>query len=285
MKYVLSLLLGIIIICSLIYGSTTINISKQALTIWVEVLIPSLFFPTVMLRLFMEYLPFQLNTRPIFNIYSYRYILLGFLLGYPNFAIYLDDECQKGRISPSEATRLIYCVSSCSLPFLLITIGSSLFQNIRIGILLLISYLFSTCILFILTQKQPIYSYHYHKSKVSFMKLCKEHMIKVGMSLFFIGGYILICQVIFHLLPNTFITPFLSYILEFSSGVFTLATQTSNYQLPCISAILGFGGICLHLQTFSSLDKIKIRYTHYLAYRILQAILMFLFVLFMQFFF
>jgi hypothetical protein len=114
------------------------------------------------------------------------------------------------------------------------------------------------------------------------MKLCKEHMIKVGISLFFIGGYILICQVIFHLLPQTDITPFLAYILEFSSGVFSLATQPSTYQLPYIAALLGFGGICLHLQTLSSLDKIKIRYTIYLAYRILQAILMFLF---MQFFF
>ena len=104
MKYLLSLLLGIIIILSLLHGTNTMNISKQALTIWMEVLIPSLFFPTVMLRLFMEYLPLQLNTKPIFNIYSYRYILLGFLLGYPNFAIYVEDECEKGRISPSEAT-------------------------------------------------------------------------------------------------------------------------------------------------------------------------------------
>lgn len=281
MKYLLSLLLGIIIILSLLHGTNTINISKQALTIWMEVLIPSLFFPTIMLRLFMEYFPFQLNTKPIFNIYSFRYIFLGFLLGYPNFAIYLEDECQKGKIAPLEASRLIYSVSSCSLPFLLMTIGSSLFHNIKIGIFLFISYLFSTCILLILTKKQPIHPYHYHKTTTTFMKLCKEHMVKVGISLFFIGGYILICQVIFHLLPATFVTPFLAYILEFSSGVFSLAAQTYNYQLPCIAAVLGFGGICLHLQTLSSLDKIKIRYTIYLAYRILQAILMFLF---MQFF-
>lgn len=284
MKYLLSLLLGIIIILSLLHGTNTMNISKQALTIWMEVLIPSLFFPTVMLRLFMEYLPLQLNTKPIFNIYSYRYILLGFLLGYPNFAIYVEDECQKGRISPSEATRLIYCVSSCSLPFVFITI-SSLFQNIKIGLLLFISCLFSTMILLVITKKQPIYPYHHHKTTNTFMKLCKEHMVKVGMSLFFIGGYIIICQVIFHLLPNTVITPFLAYILEFSSGIFNLTTQTSTYQLPCVAAILGFGGFCLHLQTLSSFEKIKIRYTSYLAYRILQAILMFLFVLFTQFLF
>ena len=283
MKTILPYFLLLLLFFTFYNGSFTISASKQALQIWAEILVPSLFFPTLCIRILMEYLSFEFLKTPIFNIYSSRYLIIGWLLGYPNYAIYLEEACANGNISSEACTRLLYSISCCSMPFLFLTIGHQLFQNTNISFLFFLSLFISNLLLLFLTRKQPIYAPPFQLPKQSFFTICRHHLLATAQSLFFIGGYILICYVLMAIFPQNPLTPILSILIEFSSGTFILAKTTSLYQLPLISALLAFAGFCVHLQTFSTFHHIKIRYAPYLAYRILQSLFVFILVFLFQF--
>lgn len=278
MNYVSLLCLFYIIYMMIFNGNTILLTSQNAIKLWIELLIPSLFFPTLCLRLLFDYFP----DIPIkfLNIDNLRYLIIGWCFGYPNFAIYLDEQCQKGQISSESCTRLLYCINTCSLPFLLVTIASQLQHPISI-VSLSLSLFLSNLFLLYMTKDIPIHTYHIHQ-KQSFISQVKYHMLKIATSLFFMGGYILICYSIFTIVPTN---PLITMYLEFSSGTMYLLQHPSIYQLPLLGSILAFGSISIHLQTFSSLNTIKIRYTKYLMYRILQTLFTILLLCFFQFFF
>ena len=147
--------------------------------------------------------------------------------------------------------------------------------------MLTFSILFSNFFLLYLTKKIPIDA-KYIPNSLNIISNLKYHMFKTATSLFLMGGYILICYTLIALIPKITI---LNWYLEFSSGCLQVLQQNIPLQLPILGSILSFGSFSIHLQTFSSLQTIKIRYTNYLMYRILQSLVTFLILLFIQFFF
>ena len=94
MNYLSPIFLLYLLYVMLFHSDTIMQTSTTTITLWLNTLIPSLFLPTLLLRLIFDYLP---NIKIKFlNIYNFRYILIGILFGYPNFALYLEEQCQKG---------------------------------------------------------------------------------------------------------------------------------------------------------------------------------------------
>lgn len=277
MNYLSPICILYLLYVMLFHSQTIIQISQSTIDLWIHTLIPSLFLPTLFLRVIFDDFP---NIKTNFlNIYNFRYILIGWLFGYPNFAIYLEEQCQQGHISSESCKRLLYCINICSLPFLFVTIGHHLI--IQDTILLCTSIIFSNICLLLITKNIRIDSNYknYHQKLVYKIK---THLFKTLSSLFLMGGYILICYSLFAFIPKIAL---INWFLEFSSGCLQVLQQPSYFQLPLLGSIISFGSISIHLQIFSSLETIKIRYTNYLMYRIFQSMITFLTILFIQFFF
>lgn len=293
LKYFPSLILFLLLFFSLYHAEQTIQISQQALTIWIEKLIPSLFFPTFCIRMLYDYRFFhalfsRLSFPSIWNIDSKRYpdIFVGWLIGFPNYAVLLEEAHQQNRMNETTSIRLLSCISCSALPFLWLTIGIGIFQSRGIALQLWFVQILSNLVLLYMTRHSAIQASTNILPAVSFMKLTQKHLYSTALTMFYIGGYILIVQVSIALLPLAYLRPFLQIISEFASGSFYLSRIIkAPLLLPSIGALIGFGGLSVHLQTFSLIPSIQISYVRYFIFRTLQAILVFLFLLLMQFFF
>ena len=58
-----------------------------------------------------------------------------------------------------------------------------------------------------------------------------------------------------------------SSILEVTNGCVML---TGKMPIPVITAIIGFGGICVHCQVLSELKECKVKYSHFFVCRVLN---------------
>ena len=210
MNYLSPICLIYLLYVMLFHSHLILQTSQTTIQLWLNILIPSLFLPTLLLRIIFDYFP---NMKTNFlNIYNFRYILIGWLFGYPNFAIYLEEQCQKGNIHSNSCKRLLYSINTCSLPFLFITIGSQI--SITETTILALSILLSNLILLYLTKTIPIDS-NYISNNLNIISSLKYHIFKTATSLFLMGGYILICYMLIAFIPKI---SFLNWYLEFSSG-------------------------------------------------------------------
>ena len=240
MNYIYSISLIYLLYALLFHNQIIFTSSQYAIQLWLETLIPSLFFPTLMIRLLFDYLP----------NFPLRYPLIGMLLGYPNFAIYLEQQHQ---LSTTECKKLLYSMNSCSLPFLCITIGQQL-PSILHTLSLLCVLILSQLLPYILLKPKIILPIS--NTKEPLLTRSRKHMYTLAQSFFLMGGYILIIHVLFALLP---LPTFLKLFMEFSSGCFYVLQHHAS--LPLLGAIIAFGSFSIHLQTLSSLQNIKIQYT------------------------
>ncbi|MDD6468171.1 MAG: hypothetical protein PUF50_08340 [Erysipelotrichaceae bacterium] len=290
-RYVFLLL--VILFFSLFQAETTIQTTHLSLNIWVEKLIPSLFFPTFCIRILAEYRIFHiifnwLHLPSIWNMDSkwYPELFIGWIIGFPNFAIRLEEAHQQNKITNTACVRLLSSISICAFPFLWMTIGVELYGNWHIGFLLWIILISSNLFLLFLTKDIPLVAPIETNPSVSWIIVIQKHLLSTALTLFYIGGYILIIQISISLLPLFSLKPFAFVISEFASGTFYLFhTLEAPLQLPFIGALIAFGGLCVHLQTFSSISSISISYRKYLIFRLIQALYVFLVLLLMQLFF
>lgn len=81
--------------------------------------------------------------------------------------------------------------------------------------------------------------------------------------------------IIFYTLSSLTNLNILKYFLEMSSSIIYINNfnLSLKYKTILISGILSFGGICVHMQIFSILEKEKIRYLPYLLSRLIHFIL------------
>lgn len=81
------------------------------------------------------------------NIYGATSIIVGFTIGFPNAAKYLNEIYTKKYISKYEASRLMLFVNNPSPVYILSAIGIGIFGDIKIGVILLISCIISSLII------------------------------------------------------------------------------------------------------------------------------------------
>lgn len=283
MKQFTNLFLLLILVLTIAYGNITLQASMDALTIWFEKLVPSMFVTLVLIRtlyhqnilehLYIPFLPrlFHMDSS------SFSLVLCCMFLGFPNGALLIDDDVVKKRMTRSSAQRLLY---TCSFPapgFVILSCGTLLFQSLRIGILLFIAQILSCLLLLWLTAKQPITRCaNATASPTNLIKCLSSSIWEAGKSLYLMGGYLMVfmsvSSIFTQFLPNDIALP-LRIISELSSG--TLLLQTLPYSIKTLEVLtcllLSFGGLCVHMQVYSMAHHIHFSYVTYAMYRILQS--------------
>ncbi len=287
MKKISSFFLLVIFFLSLCMGQLTFTYTKDALILWFEKLVPSLFISMVLVRILFEQQVLQIICKPfhmiiekIFRIdeNSFTLVVSSIFLGYPTGSILIDQQVQQGSLSHQSAKRLLYTCSFATPGFIIMSCGVVLFHSPSIGWKLLFIQLLCGFILLFFTRSVPVISRPTQQKIPTFMQSLSKALLESGKTLYLIGGYLMLfmtlTSLIFHFLPEP-LSFFLRSLSEFSSGIISIASTSlpQACKLIFISMLLGFGGCCVHMQVMNMLEAIHIPYYKYFLYRLAQAIL------------
>ncbi|MCI8540616.1 MAG: hypothetical protein HFE67_03770 [Erysipelotrichaceae bacterium] len=289
-KQFLQMFLLLLLATLLWQGGISYEQSLHALKLWFETLVPSLFCVMVLVKVLFAYHAFDLVIRPWrrcanwlfgFQGSAFSYVAALFLLGFPAGAAFINGEVEKENLAQEHGRRLLSTCSFATPGFVIMTLGTVVFHSVKIGIMLfMIQVLSGLCLL--LCTRGNIITANRSKTKQqmpsSMAIILKTAMIDSGKALYMMGGYLMLCMslcsVIFHFLPHTWQLP-LQTLAEFSSGCMTLAQLPLSLpiRLTLISMLLGFGGLCVHMQVISMSEQVCVGYGKYLCFRLFQAFL------------
>lgn len=298
LKKIISVFFFICFFITLYEGALTFSYCKEALFIWFEKLVPSMFVSMVLIRMMyklqlLDMIRFSFFSR-IFHIdmACIPLVLCAIFLGFPSGSIFIDEAYGRGEINEAGAKRLLYSCSFATAGFVVMSCGVAFYQSIHIGFSLYGIQILSGLLLLFGTRKTAVISYGSQDTKkTSMMQAMSQAIKESGIALYMIGGYLLlfmsILAVLLQVLPEEISLP-IRIISEFSSGSVLIN------QLPfCIplrmlftSMLLSFGGCCVHMQVFSMIQHTSMSYPKFLLYRIVQVLisifLCFLFYLFLN---
>ena len=289
MKKLSSILLFFSLILLLCNGTQAIRYSEQALTIWFESLIPSMFVCMVLIRtLYKQQLIARLCPHwlcHLFHLQSSEMALFisTLLLGFPNGSMLIDEAYAAKQITKASAKRLFLICCFPTPGFVILTCGIHIFHQASIGFLLyFVQVVYGLICLLCYHPRQGERRIDLPAPKTTWMNDLRTSIVESGVALFMMGGYLMVFMTLsalfLHFIPLSAALP-LRIVSEFSSGVFliqstTLSLSTCLY-LTC--ALLGFGGFCVHMQIYAMCEHHHASYLSFLAMRCIQAIVTLLF--------
>lgn len=318
-KYFFTIIFFLFMITLLIFSNNNLIAAQNGLALWAKNVLPTLFPFFVATELLCQtnftYILGKLLNRlikPIFNLpgESVIAIILGTISGYPIGAKVVCNLKNQKIITKIEAERLIAFTNNSGPLFILGTVGITLFHNKHLGIILLISHIFSSLTVgylfrFWKRNKLDVNFREIHfNSKLSPIKISEigeilGNAIKKSISsILSVGGFIVLFSVILSILENSGILDIINMFLyqfgiskEISSAIFTGIIEVTNgvnlsssiyTSLPTLSILLtsfllGFGGISVLLQVYSIISKENISVKPYLLGKLLQGFLSILF--------
>lgn len=298
----------------LVFSSSNFIAAQEGLALWASTVLPSLFpffiatellCKTNFVNILGKYLSKYMKT--IFNVpgESATALILGTISGYPVGAKVVCNLKKQKIISKVEAERLIAYTNNSGPLFILGSVGSALFGNYKIGLILLISHIISCFIVgFIFRNwKKDNLKIDYKLFNTTDTKLIRVselgeilgEAIKNAIStILTIGGFVVLFSVILSILQKSGLLEFssdillkfgipkdvsiclISGILELTNGV-KLASAifpvNSILSILLVSFLLGFGGISVLLQVYSIITKEGISIKPYVYGKFLQGIL------------
>ncbi len=204
--------------------------------------------------------------------------ITSMICGTPSNAIFINNYLEKGLITEENAEYLLYITGFINPLFIIYTIGISIFNNIKIGILILLLLYLSSIIKAFLLRKHFINDKNIDK-KITNINYYNELISTINKSIsscLLVFGIIILFSILISLINEIFnLSPFLSFtinsILEVTSGINLLNTlNISNILKFSLSyLILSFNGISIHMQTLTMFNKKKISYLKYLIFKLL----------------
>ena len=306
-------IIGIIISNPTKYTTGTIS----GLKLFVFSVLPGL-FPFMLLTKLITEIGFIFNISQKFDRFSNKvfgtpgisiYVfIMSIISGYPIGAKIIADLYQKGQITEQDAKKMsIFCTTSGPI-FVIGSVGTIMFNSLKIGIILYLSHILSSVLLGIfynLFNKNK--SYQPTKiiiatKKSNIISVCIEQTIN---SLFIVGAYITIFYLIGEIFETLKVVSFFTNltfpifnkfgitkqqltglfygILEVTRGSKTLSFSPNNISIVLTSGILSFSGFSIIMQSLSFLKIAKIK-AHSFAiskcvHCVLSMILCFLFII------
>lgn len=213
-------------------------------------------------------------------------VVIGFLLGYPNAAKCIASLYKQNLVSNTDCKRLISFTNNANISYILAAIGIGMFNNFKIGIILLISHFLSAIIIGIciptnknIIQQNTLNSNSF-KQIYSPFELLLTSILGSLKTLGIIFSFTILFSLIPELLLKAFNLPdsikyFLIGIFELSNGIEHLSVLNLdiNLKLCIISFILSFSSIMVLVQIYSYIYITKIKFKTLLLYKFIQGIL------------
>ena len=283
------------LLVSLLLFSSNVTVSvREALLLCAVNVIPSLFPFLVITKLFLK-----LNLadsfprcckkimKPLFSLgeTSFSALFLGLISGYPIGASVCTSLYQGKQISRREAERLLAFCNNAGPAFILSTIGAGAFGSLKIGTILLCIHILSAILVGISFRLvSPLKDYSIKKdasaTNESFSFAFTDSVYSATISSLSISAYIVFFSVLVMLLkklpflPSHPVLTFFFGLLEITSGAFQLMQNADiKTAFILISALLGWGGLCVHFQALSFISATDLGVFKYFLGKGLQALI------------
>lgn len=297
------------------FSKSNILAVKTGINIWFNNLVPSLFpffiavellnytnIPSLIGKLFNKIM------RPLFNvpgIGAYA-LFMGIISGYPVGAKIVTDLRNNNLCTKEEGERLLTFTNNSGPLFIIGSVGISLFNDSSIGFLLLFTHLLACIsVAFIFRfwksrTRNVSSTYNVSDNVVTFSNLgevISKSILSAIKSIFLIGGFVVLFNVIislfnnlmiFNILANIFlpifnfihvdtrfIIPILSGFIELTSGINSISlihTPKLGISVIITAFLLGFAGISIFLQVWSISSKSDLSIKPYFLGKLLQGI-------------
>ena len=272
------------ILLNLMLPSYSLKGAISGLIICGEIIIPSL-FPFCVLALFAQKSgitkiiskPFSFFARKLFHLNGEQFsvFLMSFLGGYPVGSRLISELYTTKRIDKIRAQKMLfYCVNS-GPAFILIAVGEGVLRRPKSGIYILISNIVASIAIALFAERSTSLS---KESENSFDCNIGDSFVSAVSdsvkSMFSVCGWIVLFSALVPLIKCGILPKIIEKIIcgfiEVSNGVISVGGN-----VPLISAIIGFGGFCVHCQVYSSARSFAPKYTVFLAYRLAHAAISF----------
>lgn len=205
----------------------------------------------------------------------------SFFTGYPTNAKIIKEAYLYHHITLDELQHLLSIASFSSISFVFISLSLVPPYNYVVYL----SHIIPN-ILMAFFYKHKVYYlsfshifYHLQTSDVSFVKALRNAITSSLYAFVFIGGYMLVFQVLSLSLsvfiPHPTLYAFIQGILEFSSGSLLLARENQMIIYPLISFLLSFSGLSVMMQIDNILEGIPYSFPRFVLTRLLHAFLSF----------
>lgn len=239
--------------------------------------------------------------------------ILSILSGYPVSAKLIADLKNEKKLSKDEVIRCLALCSTSGPVFILGTVGFTFLANPTAGVILLASHILASLTNGMVFRKFTVKDVkndiknnnlpqqNCNKIKnlnqsTSILEAFSTSILESIRSILVVGGYIILFFIMIQILQNTYIlyplqqflkaicnalhisadyaNALLSGTLELTRGCAELATLPNfHISLLCISALLGWSGISILMQSLHFLKNCKIKARHFLLVKSVQCIL------------
>lgn len=288
--YLLVAYIGLMI---LIYPQNAIISAKSGLNLCYEVIIPSL-FPFFICSGLLIYSGFTKVLakisgplmKPLFNVGGpgSTALVLGVVSGYPLGALTACQLYESGYLSKTETERLLaFCNNSGPL-FILGAVGSAIYSSGKIGVVLYISHILSTLLVgflfrFYAKDKHTAPTYSINQSEDDFSQVFSKVLASSINSILTVSGAVIFFAVISGIVTTSLpfkdsVKSFITGILELSGGTKAIS-QTAlpvTIKLTLSAFIVGFAGVCVHLQVAAIVAKHHLSLVPYLIGKFLHGL-------------
>ncbi len=279
----------------LLFPIASVAAAREAITLCLDVVIPSLFPFLVCSHLFLSLgaagllsRVFSPLMRPIFGVPGCGALaaILGVVSGYPVGASCVAGLYTSGNCTKTEAHRLLtFCNNSGPL-FVLGALGVGMLKSQQLGILLYGSHLLSAFATGLVFRRWGKDSRQSEPVALPPATGCQNAFAAIGHAIadsvdtiLKICGFVLIFAVFSASLPSTVATPFLYGLLEITGGIKSILESkvlSSSFLLPVISFFLALSGISVLFQTAAIVLPAGLSVKPYLLGKLVQAVFSFL---------
>lgn len=216
---------------------------------------------------------------------------MSMITGFPGSAKYIDDMLDKKMITIKDSEKILMFTFFSNPLFIVNTVGNIFFNNINFGFIILISHILGNIIIGLIfrnynknilindnSTKLSIKNMHNKINDINIFKLLFDSIkdsLDILINIFGIVTFILIIINLLFSNSNSIITILSSGIAEMTTGLkyLSLSNLDINLKLLISMFFISFGGLSVHFQIMSILNKRKVKYLPFLIARILHGII------------
>lgn len=212
-------------------------------------------------------------------------VILSLIGGFPVGASGINALLMQGKITQSQAQRMIYFCVNSGPAFVISVVGAELYDDVLLGVILFIAQILSSVLIGIILgliakRKEPLQKTlkiaNNKKSEFapSFIISCKNACrstvnLCALVVLFSAFGALLINSL--HFENNSVLELIIKSLLEVTDGCNSLSK--SNVPIYFVSLAIGWSGLCVHFQIFSAAESVNIQKIKFFISRIMNGVL------------
>jgi len=225
--------------------------------------------------------------------------LISIISGYPVGAKMTSDLYQKGVFTTNEVVRINAFASTSGPLFIIGAVGVGMLCNHALGVILLVAHLLGALLNGLLYR-----NYHYDKTKCINIQNTQSLNTSISSTLYdsiisilVVGGYIVIANILIDMLATIGVIDIFANFINtiakcfgfnynlgtgISSGIFEItrgckelssASLPTHTVAPLICGLISWGGISIHLQALTFLQKCNIKASFYMLQKFTQALI------------